>query len=36
MLQEEHFFAAFLVYRKPYKFEFKDLSHEALQYFLEP
>jgi hypothetical protein len=31
VLLEEHFFAAFLVYKKSYEFEFEDLSHEVLQ-----
>jgi hypothetical protein len=33
VLLEEHFFATFLVYKKPYEFEFDDLSHEVLQFF---
>jgi hypothetical protein len=36
MLLKEHYFTAFLVYKKPYDFEFEDLSHEVLQFFPEP
>jgi hypothetical protein len=36
MLLEEHFFTAFLVYKKPYELQFKDMSHEVLKFFLEP
>jgi hypothetical protein len=35
MLHKEHYFADFWVYKKPYEFDFKDLSHEVLQFFLE-
>jgi hypothetical protein len=35
VLLEEHFFTTFLVYKKAYEFEFKDLPHELLQFFPE-
>jgi hypothetical protein len=33
LLFEEHFFGTVLVYKKPYKAQFKDLSHEVLEFF---
>jgi hypothetical protein len=36
VLLEEHFFAAFLVYKKPYEFKFKYLPPEVLQFFSQP
>jgi hypothetical protein len=32
ILNQEHFFTTFLVYKKPYEFELEDLSHEVLQF----
>jgi hypothetical protein len=36
VLLEEHYFTAFLVYKKSYKFKFEDMSHKILQFFAEP
>jgi hypothetical protein len=36
VLLKEHYFTAFLVYKKPYKFEFEGLSHKILQFLAEP
>jgi hypothetical protein len=33
LLLEEHIFAIVLVYKKPYEVQFKDLSHEILEFF---
>jgi hypothetical protein len=36
LLLKEHFFAAVLLHNKTYEVHFEDLSHEVLEFFLEP
>jgi hypothetical protein len=33
LLSEEHFFTPILMYKRPYKVQFEELSHEVLQFF---